>query len=117
MTRSNIRIARRHIAVLRNALLSPRPDEIERCFSALVEAAGCLRAVEQVLQSQGGEHPELRSELTALRSELAMVHRLVEHGAAFYQGWARLLGVATAGYMPSGEGAPLTAAGTLSMQG
>jgi len=46
----------------------------------------------------------LRGELGALRNELRIVNRLIEHGAAYYQGWAKLLGAAAGGYMPTGRG-------------
>ena len=84
------------------ALLSPSPEEIERCLPALEEAVRCLAGAEQEL-----EHPGLGGELNALKNELRIVSRLIEHGAAFYQGWAKLLGAATAGYMPTGEAAPI----------
>jgi hypothetical protein len=117
MTRSNIRNARGTIGILRGALLSPSPEEIGQCLSALVEATQCLGSADQELQEQRGERVELLSELVALKRELRVVNKLIQHGVAFYQGWAHLLGAATGGYMPSGEAAPLTASGAISIRG
>ena len=114
---SSLRRAREHVAALRGALVSPSPEEIERFLPALVEAAACLGSVQHEIETSSTGVPELREELHALKSELALVQRLIEHGATFYQGWARLLGSATGGYTPSGESAPLTGARTISAQG
>ena len=96
---SGITSARRHVEALRAALLSPSPEAIERCLPALEEAVRCLTGAEKELRDAAA--------CRALRNELRIVNRLIEHGAAFYQGWAKLLGAATAGYMPTGEAAPI----------
>jgi len=105
------------VSALRSALLSPTPDAIVECLPGLADAAQCLGAVEQELRMQGVRHPELGRELQALKNDLGLLHRLLEHGAAFYQGLANLMSSATAGYMPSGEAAPLTASGAISIRG
>lgn len=115
--RSKVSNARTHVASLRAALLLPSPDEIGRCLPALMEAVQCLGSVEHELRDRGRDHPDLRSELKALLNELRLVNQLIEHGAALCQGWATLLGAATAGYMPSGEAVPLTAPGVISVEG
>jgi hypothetical protein len=56
-------------------------------------------------------------ELKSLQADLLAVQKLIEHGAAFHSGWARLLGAAAAGYTSSGEAAPLAARGSLAIQG
>jgi hypothetical protein len=119
--RAKLQDVRRRVAILRNALLAPSAAEIRRCLPELVEAVRCLSSVEQSLRSQNsnGAHGEedLARELKTLKHDLLMVHRLIDHSAAFYRGWANLLGAATAGYMPSGEAAPLTAPTVVWMQG
>ena len=104
------------MSALRSALLSPTPDAIVECLPGLAEAAQCLGAVEQELRMQGARHPELGRELRALKDDLGLLHRLLEHGAAFYHGLANLMGSATAGYTPSGKAAPLTASGAISIE-
>ncbi len=114
---SRVRSARGHLSALRSALLSPTPDAIVECLPGLADAAQCLGAVERELREPGVRHPELSRELQALRNDLGLLHRLLEHGAVFYQGWANLLGTATSGYMLSGEAAPVTAFGSISIRG
>jgi hypothetical protein len=114
--RSNLRTARVRNEELRQALVAPAPDEIERCLPGLAEAAASLGWVERRLGAESAE-PGLSQDLEALQKELRMVSRLIEHGAAFYQGWAKLLGSATGGYTAAGEASPLTAAGTVSVRG
>lgn len=121
MTQSKVSIARGHVAALRAALLCPSPDEIARCAGGLVEAAQCLVFVKGLLETglveEGLPGEDLGPELDALKNELRSVDKLIEHGAAFNRGWARLLGAATAGYTPSGEAASLSVPGAISVQG
>lgn len=107
----------RRVAVLRRALLSPLPEEIWRCLPELVEAVQCLRSVEHDLRSQACRDEEVAGELRALRKDLRMVHKLIDHSTAFYHGWANLLGAATAGYVSSGEAATLTPPAAICMEG
>jgi len=105
------------VAALRAALLLPTVDELGQCVAGLVEAAQSLGSVEQGLRSGEAAPDGLRSDLDGLKNELRRVHALIEQGAAFHSGLAKLLGSATAGYTPSGAAAPLTPAGALSVQG
>ena len=114
--RSNLKSARAHIESLRQALLSPSPEEIERCLPSLVEAAGCLGEVEQQLRTEPAD-TGFAAELQQLRNDLKIVAKLIEHGSAFYRGWASLLGAAAAGYTPAGRAAEITLTGTVSMRG
>jgi hypothetical protein len=113
---SKVSSARRELARVREALISPAPEEIEKCLPALAEAAGCLASIEQDLRSTAAPH-ELAGELTHLRAELKAAAKLIANGAAFYHGWAKLLASAAIGYTPSGDAAPLAAAGTISVKG
>jgi len=68
----------------------------------------------------GSEKPAefvVRSELSGLKREIRVVARLIENGAAFCRDWAARFGAAEAGYVASGEAAPLGAAGTLECRG
>ncbi len=118
-----IRRARSHVAALRNALLSPAqsPGELMGCVPGLSQAAGCLSAIEHRLQAQPAMSKVVSighvRELRSLQSDLRSVQELIEHGAAFHRGWARLLGAAAVGYTSSGEAAPLAARGSLAMEG
>jgi hypothetical protein len=122
MMRSKVKDARERVAVLRTALLSPSPEELERCVPDLMKAAVGLGlmgmgSMDQELQEHRGEHPEIAGELAALKNDLRLVKKLIEHGAGLHQGWARLLGAAAAGYTPSGEASPLAAASAVSVEG
>jgi hypothetical protein len=118
-----IRRARRHVAALRSALLSPAqsPGELMDCAPGLSKAAGHLSAIEHRLRAQPAVSKVVSidhvRELKSLQTDLRAVQKLIEHGAAFHRGWARLLGVAAAGYTSSGEAAPLRARGSVAMKG
>ena len=136
---ATINDARASIAALRAALKKSSPDQLMACFPALSQAAERLSAVETELlrnsstaerDSPSGDQadsersitsPEDSGEITralkSLKSDLRAAANLIEHGAAFYRGWARLLGAAAAGYTPSGEAAPLAAPGSVSVAG
>lgn len=109
--------ARECIAALREALMKSSPDELMACLPGLSDAAGRLSAVEREVRSSSPAADELTRALKGLKSDLSAANKLIEHGAGFYRGWARLLGAAAAGYTPSGEAAPLTVRGSLAMEG
>jgi hypothetical protein len=136
---ASINDARASVAAVRAALKKPSPDQLMACLPALSEAAGRLSAIETELLRNGRtakqdrpsdnepdsewvstsppDSGEITRALKSLKSELRAAVNLIEHGAAFYRGWARLLGAATAGYTPSGEAAPLAAPGSVSVAG
>jgi hypothetical protein len=120
---NEIKAARSHVSALRSALLSPAqsPGELIGCVPGLSKAAACLGAVEHQLKAQPAVSIVVSivdvRELKSLKSELRAVRTLIEHGAAFHRGWARLLGAAAAGYTSSGEAAPLMARGSVAMEG
>ena len=119
----DIGAARSHVAALGGALLSPAqaPAELIGCVPGLSQAAACLGAIEHHLKAQPAVSVVVSivdvRELKSLKAELRAVATLIEHGAAFHRGWARLLGAAAAGYTSSGEAAPLTARGSVAMEG
>ena len=104
-----IRAVRRRLAEVRFLLISPSPDEVNRCVPLLEEAITRMQAIQPA--------PERTGELRALRFELGVVGRVAAGGAEFYHEWARMLAAAAAGYTAAGEPAPLTAAGSLSVRG
>ncbi len=136
---AGINDVRASVAALRAALKKHSPDQLLACLPALSEAAERLSAVEtellrnsrsaQLDRCPGGQADserlitspadlgEITRALKSLKSDLRAAVNLIEHGAAFYRGWARLLGAANAGYMPSGEAAPLAAPGSVSVAG
>jgi hypothetical protein len=120
MMRLRIRNARTRVLRLREALLSPDPAEIGLCLEGLQEAVRDLQGLEaewQVLPAGEPAAEQARLELEALRRDLCAATRLIECGAAFHLGWARLLGAAAAGYTAQGSPGELTPARSVSLQG
>lgn len=118
--RAKLQDVRRRVATLRRTLLSPSAEEIRLHLPELMEAVQRLDDIQNELRSHGArdaQNGDLAQELQALKKELRMVHRLIDHSVAFYQGWAKLFGSATGGYMSSGEAAPLTTPAVVWMQG
>ena len=129
--------ARATVADVRAALIEPSPDRLFACLPALEEAARRLGVVESIVENdventvenifentvenswpaEIRDSGEVACALKALKSELRGVSKLIEQGAVFYRGWARLLGAAAAGYTPSGEAAPLVARGSVALDG
>jgi hypothetical protein len=99
---------RRNVEALRIALLSPVPRDLEGCFPALEEAVQGLSSLREEFSGGTAATPPLRLEIAALANDLWMVSRLIDNGAALNLGWAKLLGGMVAGYLPTGEPAPLT---------
>ena len=116
---ARVQRARWSVGALREALLTPSPEQISGCLPALEESVSALRQLERELDSERNPQTrrELRAALSALAGDLRIARRLIEHGAALYQGWANLLAAAAGGYVASGQPAPLTAPGTLSLEG
>ena len=109
--------ARRRIASFRAALLSPSAEDIALALPELMEAAGQLGALELELRRGAHDHHEILTGLKALKDDLRMVRGLIDHGAEFYRGWAKLLGAAAGGYTPWGEAAPLAPSAAVSVHG
>lgn len=111
---AQVKSARGRLAEVRAVLQSPSPEELSRCIPLLDEAIACLEAMDP---GQQPRKADLAQELGLLRFELGVVRRLIEGGAEFYQGWARILAMAAVGYTVTGEPAPLTAPGSVSVEG
>jgi hypothetical protein len=112
-----IKQARERIQKLRLALQSPSAEDIGAALPGLEEAMCCLQTVEQEVRAGGSASYDVRRELQLLKNDLKISGRLIEHGVAFCQGWARLLGAGPS-YTQSGQPASESlAGGTLSLQG
>jgi hypothetical protein len=105
MMRSKLEQARDRLEALRLALLSPVPEEIGAALPGLEEAAVCLETVEQEIRAGMAMPYEVRRELKLLKNDLRIVARLLEHGVAFCQGWAKMLSGCPA-YTQAGSSAP-----------
>lgn len=118
--RLRVKQARRRIEALRLALLSPGPEAIAAALPGIEEAALCLHAVEQEIRQGTGAPYEVRRDLQLLKNDLRIIARLIDHGVAFCQGWAKMLGAGPA-YTQSGQAVPSAqlagAGGTLSLRG
>lgn len=136
---NDIQLALEHVALLRAALIDSTPESLEQTLPGLEQAAQALEQLKTSLHQNraggaaipapeappGGSplvspdilpptapHDILRRQLETLDQELRRAARLGANAAAFWQGWARLLGLDT-GYTPAGVTAPaeLDAAG------
>ncbi|HTB13521.1 MAG TPA: hypothetical protein VK752_18200 [Bryobacteraceae bacterium] len=114
--RSKVKQARDRIEALRLALISPTPEEIGAVLPGLEEAVFCLETVERAVREGVCAPYEVRRELKMLKKELRVSARLVEHGVAFCQGWAKLLGAGPE-YAQNGHTVPGQSEGTLSVRG
>ena len=114
--RSKLKQARDRVEALRLALLSPEPAEIAMALPGLEDAARCLAIVEQEVRKGAFIPYEIRRELKLLQNDLHISARLIEHGMAFSEGWAKMLGAGPA-YTQAGQSAPAPLEGTLSLRG
>jgi hypothetical protein len=116
MTRLKVKAARERVEALRLALLSPTPEEIAAALPGLDEAARCLETIEQEVRAGACAPYEVRRELKLLKNDLRISARLIEHGIAFCQGCAKMLGGGPA-YTQAGGSAPLPSQGSVSLRG
>jgi len=116
--------ARVALANLRETLLAPTPEELERCYQQLKAATESLRELKPGPKT-GREPPagetalaeSRRSELLALHRDARQVHQLLEQAGAFYLGWTQIMLSASGSYTANGEiAAPATDRG-LSLEG
>jgi hypothetical protein len=111
-----IKRARLRLGEVRRALQPGEPelvpDQVRACTGLLEEAIACIGTVPITAASR-----ELRREFESFRFELGVIRRLLDGGANFYRDWGRIVAGVASGYMPSGEPAPLTAAGSVSVKG
>lgn len=111
--RSKVHNARQHTAALRAALLSPSPERLEAQLAGLEQAIHGLAEIQPEQIHSADDSAELRR----LARELKTVSKLIAHGMASQQGWARLLAASLAGYLSDGQPMPLAAKGSISVAG
>ena len=113
---SKIKQARDRVEALRTALVNPAPEEIAVALPGLEDAARYLLTVEQEVAAGAFAPYEVRRELRMLKNDLRISARLIEHGIAFCQGWAKMLGAGPA-YTQTGHTEPAHSEGTLLLRG
>lgn len=97
-------------------LIASTPEALNRCQEALERAVSELAG----FRSQRLEAPcasEARAMAYALRTEVLRARRLLQSLAGFYQGWERVLGTLSGGYIASGDPAPVARLGRLYCRG
>ncbi|MEQ1885662.1 MAG: hypothetical protein ABL967_11425 [Bryobacteraceae bacterium] len=119
--------ARGHVDALRSALVSPSPEDLERCLPTLEEAVVCLREVEAQLQRLGAQEmdveisqeqlEQLRREANDLQESLQIARRVLQQGATFVGGWMNVLGMTAASYTATGAPPEAAPAAKISVEG
>ncbi|HYZ87293.1 MAG TPA: hypothetical protein VE621_22960 [Bryobacteraceae bacterium] len=110
-----VRDARSRLKAAKESLKHPGPESLERCCEALDSAIAVLRAVPGPVP--GDTSSILQGELLCLRRELSAVQELMRQAAELYFGWATMLSVAAGGYNPGGEPVPVSAGGSVYVEG
>jgi hypothetical protein len=113
---SKLKLARDRIEALRQALVSPVPEDMGAALPGLEEAARFLAGIERELREGACAPRGVHRELKLLKNDLRISARLIEHGMAFCQGWAKMLGAGPA-YTRAGHTAPMATEGTVSLRG
>ena len=92
-------------------LLSPTPDELDRCSglleAALSQLAACRSPASPALVLDPALSEEVLDQARLLKTSIGRASRLLESAAAFYTNWIRCLGALCAGYTPQGQPATL----------
>lgn len=85
-------------------LSCPDEDALARSGAALASARNCLGlCVNHAPSCPPASRIPAGGELVRLRRSLVRAKALIEHGEAFWEGWARVRKVLTAGYAAPGE--------------
>jgi hypothetical protein len=112
---ANERLAAARVAVddACQLLISPTPEQMDRCARLLESAAAELRSFLQSLRASN--HIQTRAEELAetrsLVSSILRARRLLESAGAFYANWLRCLAALCGGYTGHGQPAPLERGG------
>jgi hypothetical protein len=99
------------VSELRIALRSPSPAGLADSIPRLEQAAARLRSIKTPVTAA------MKSELADLQRDLIHAAKLLEHGSAYQQSWAGLLGSAMGGYTVEGTPGQLTVSASLSISG
>ena len=85
-------------------LLSPSPEQLDRCTELLAAAVSemtvCRDAAADPIRSRD---PEILAETRRLQGSVRLAQRLLSGAAAFHADWIRCLGGLCAGYTVHGE--------------
>ncbi len=110
---NRVKEARRIVQKVRDRLMHPTIDAMDRGAAELGAAVDCLASLETALRFSGRDRrwPGVEAELARLRREMQSVQELVEGAGKFYAGWARLIAPdqAAANYAADGRAAQLVA--------
>lgn len=110
--------ARSGVREMRDLLLRPTPDAVERCAGHLEEAIGMVQRLEGFLDEPGAEAPEvIRAELMELRYELKQARALLAQAFEAHAGWYRLLAAMLGGYSREGKPALANAGNSFAVEG
>lgn len=114
--RSRIKQTRKRIEALRRALLSPAAGDVASALAGLDDAVRSLQDVEREMLAGAGPSDDIRRELKLVKNDLRISARLIAHGMAFCEGWARLVGAGPS-YNSAGQTAPVASQGSLMLRG
>jgi hypothetical protein len=121
---ARISLLRKRLEKLRGCMLGPMvqssADAIEQSIPGLTEAAEELAALSQEITSHppapGPQREKLVRELRRLRADLSRLAALSAQGLEFCRKWSHVIQSA-AGYLPSGEAAPIAESTTILVRG
>jgi hypothetical protein len=106
-----VRAATRSLREIREMLLRPTPESLEKCAPVLEDAARLMGTI------RPSDVAGIRPDIDALRRELNVVSALMHQASGFYSGWSQILGAAIGGYRPGGQTASVPVPGRISMEG
>ncbi len=115
---------RKRLEKLRGCMLGPMEqssaDALEQSIPELTEAAEELAALSEELASHppapGPQREKLVREVRRLRADLSRLAALSAQGLEFCRKWSHVIQSA-AGYLPSGEAAPIAESTTILVRG
>ena len=88
-------------------LLSPTPEQMDRCTHLLEKAVSELNSIPDGTQLTGASKAKALLETHRLASSLHRARRLLESAVAFHANWIRCLAALCSGYTSQGQPAAL----------
>ncbi len=88
---------------VRELLMAPSMDHLDRCAPALESAVGQMALLDASLRAghdRGGA--PLRSDLDAIRRDLIATGSLFQQAGEFHRNWAVVMGLVNSGYTAAG---------------
>lgn len=92
-------------------LLSPTPEQMDRCGRQLQSAIAELQAFCKSLPACPQPRAETLAQTRSLENSIGRAKRLLKSAGAFYANWLRCLAALCAGYTAQGQPAPLERGG------